>query len=280
MDAVVPFMIEKGLFRGAYISADTAITEMLACHDYPKVVEYALSQIAILALALSNMIKYEGSFSLQVCGNGPVSLVFVAVTYDKQIRGYCVYEKDQLPSSDAISNEILFGKGQLLFSVSQIGQEPYQGVVALNQKGLVGTVKEYFDCSEQIKTELIVRQEKGLVRCLILQQMPKKVEISSEEQKNLWETVSILLNSVKNEELFNEKLHPEKLLYRLFHANELVVFNKTKPSFFCLCHKSTMKHFLDKLQPAEREALYQKNKIVTECQFCKKQYVFTREDFL
>lgn len=279
MDAIMPFMIEKGLFRGAYIGTDKTIEEMLACHSYPKVVERVLSQMAVLALALSNTIKYEGVFSLQVRGNGPISSAFVTVTHDKQIRGYSVYEEDRLPSVGDLSNEVLFGQGQLFFSVGQVGKEPYQGVVMLTQKSLTETLKDYFEKSEQIKTELIVRQENAQTRCLILQQMPLKVDVSLEKQNDLWETAVILLNSVKNEELFDNNLAPEKLLYRLFHANELVVFNKTVPSFFCPCHRSSMKRFLDKLTPAEREAFYQDGKIITECQFCNKQYTFTREDF-
>lgn len=279
MDIVMPFIIEKGLFRGSLIAADQTITDMLDCHSYPPLVERIMSQAAVLALALAGSIKYEGVFSLQIRGNGPISTVFITVTHDKQLRGYCVYEADRLPDESETDNEVLFGSGQLLFSLAQIGKEPYQGVVMLTQKTLLETVKDYFEKSEQIKTELIIRQEGRYSRCLILQQMPIKSDVSVEQQADLWQTALVLLNSVKDSELFESKLPPEQVLYRLFHANDLVVFKGDEPTFFCPCHSSTMKRFLDKLTPAERESLYQEGKIITECQFCQKQYTFTQEDF-
>ncbi len=279
MDTVMPFIAEDGLFRGSYINADKAVSEILACHSYPVVVERALAEVAVLALALSGTIKYKGVFSLQIRAAGPVSTLFVTVTDDKQLRGYAVFEADRLPAVEEADNTTLFGNGQLLFSVSQVGQEPYQGIVALTQKTLCETVLDYFNRSEQIKTELVLRQDGVKTRCLLLQQMPDKAGVSPEEQADLWETLTVLLHSVQDKELFDDNLPPEQVLYRLFHANNLTVFNGAEPVFFCPCHSDKMKRFLTRLSEQEREELYQDGKIVAECQFCQKQYTFERKDF-
>ncbi len=278
MNQLTPFMINNGLAKGVYINADLAISEMIACHTYPDIVNHILAQAALLALALSHTIKYEGIFSFQIKGDGAIKNVYVSATHDKQIRGYCVFEPDNLPATD-FSNTSLFGKGNLLFSVSQIGKEPYQGIVQLTGKSLIDSVVAYFAQSEQIKTDIILQEKNNQYRCILLQKMPDKKDISSDEQADLYETASVLLHSVKKSELFDKNLPPEKLLYRLFHANDLVVFKSTEPLFHCPCHSSKMKHFLDNLEENQRNDLFQDNKITLSCQFCNKQYTFTPADF-
>ncbi len=279
MDIIQPFMLQGGLFRGSYIAADETIRDILGAHSYPAVVADVLTRTILLATALSGNLKYEGVFSLQIRGNGPISSVFVNVTHEHKIRAYAVFEEDRLPTGDNLTNTQLFGTGQLLFSVAQPGGEPYQGVVLLTEKDLVETVLAYFTQSEQILTDIVLRVKDGQGRCLLLQQMPAKADVAPEKQADLWETVQVLANSVRDDELFDDKLDAQTVLFRLFHADELTVFSAQKPAFECPCYRGKMKEFLSKMAPAEREGLYQDGKIITVCQFCNAEYVFTREDF-
>ena len=279
MDSVMPFVLENARFKGVYIGADTAIKEILDCHSYPVVVQKALSQAIVLALSLAQSIKYNGVFSFEVRASGPITSLYVNVTHDKQVRAYATFDAEKLPSENELTNKALFGNGELLFSVTQLGQEPYQGIVVLTGETLVDAVTDYFKLSEQIKTDLILRQKDGKTRCLMLQQMPLKAGDDKQEVAELYETVHVLMQSVKDTELFYENLAPEKLLFRLFHANDLTVYEPQTPVFSCPCHKDKMKRFLSKLDAKEREDLYQDGEIVTECQFCQTQYVFKHEDF-
>lgn len=279
MDSITSFILEGTRFKGVYIGADKTIQDILTCHSYPPVVQHILGQGVVLALALAQSIKYQGVFSFQVRSSGPIQSLFINVTHDKQVRAYAVFEEDRLPKEDNLTNESLFGNGELLFSVTQLGKEPYQGIVSLTGKTLTDTVLDYFRLSEQIQTDLIVRQKDGVSRCLMVQQMPVKAEEDPVETASLYETITVLMSSVRDSELFTDKLAPEQLLYRLFHANDLTVYEPATPSFSCPCRKEQMKRFLERLPEAEREELYQDGEIVTECQFCRSQYVFKHEDF-
>ena len=109
--------------------------------------------------------------------------------------------------------------------------------------------------------------------------MPNKVGISVEESNDLWETVCVLLNSVQNKELFSEKLTPDEVLFRLFHANKLVVFEAQTPIFECRCYRGKMENFLKKMPPNERQDLYNdKGVIEVSCQFCGEIYQFSKDD--
>lgn len=278
MDIIKSFMLENGLFRGSFIAADDAIHKMMENHNYPPIVKSYLTQAALLTIALSAGIKYDGVFSLQIKGNGPISTLFCDITTDYKIRGYAVYDTERLTGNLSGMSDAI-GTGQMLFSVAQVGQEPYQGVVALTGNSLTDTVKSYFQLSEQINTDIVLRQNKAEARLIILQQMPDKQGISTEEKNDLWKTLTILLNSVKDIELFSDKLSVDEILFRLFHANELTVFPDNIPSYECRCYRDKMYGFLKRLSPAERENLYQDDKITAGCQFCNEQYIFTRADF-
>ncbi len=280
MDIILPFMLDNGFSRGVYINADKTISDILACHSYPQIVESVVAQTIVLTLALSANLKFNGTFSLNIRGGGPIQTIFVSATNDKKVRAYAVYDNDKLPQQDtSLTNQDLFGNGELLFSVSQIGQEPYQGIIQLTQNSLIETVLDYFRQSEQIKTNLVLRQDGKKVRCILLQQMPLKQDIEPEQANDLWETENVLLESVRNTELFDDKLTPQEILYRLFHANTATVFDGQTPEFSCPCHRSQMEKFLKKMSDEEREPLYQDGKIITECQFCQNQFTFTKEDF-
>lgn len=276
MDIIQSFMLDGGLFRGVFIAADQSLQELNEKHQYPQAVKKVLNECAVMAFALSNGLKYDGRFALQLRGQEKVSSVYVDVTKENRIRGYAVY--DQTASWDTdISFRSLFPTGELLFSVSQIGQEPYQGIVQLTGETLVQTVQSYFDLSVQIPTLIITDSDQDCIRCLLIQKMPDKKEIPYEIQNDLWETVRILAKSVQHDELFGT-LTPKEILFRLFHEHQLVIFNEQKPFFSCDCHRDKMFRFLKKLTPIEREELYQNNQIITSCQFCGQEYTFKKEE--
>lgn len=277
MDIIKSFMLEEGLFKGSFIAADQTVSDIWNKHDYPDVLRPIFTEAVLVALALSNGIKYQGVFSLQIKGEGPISLLYVDVTTDKKVRGYLSFD-EKVDFKDKKTLADLFGKGQLIFSVAGLGQEPYQGVVALAHKTLVEAVKDYFRLSEQIDTELILRLHKDQGRCLLIQRMPDKSGLSSEDVSDLWETVTVLLNSVQNKELFSD-LSPDEILFRLFHANKLQVYEPVRPIFECRCYRGKMENFLKKMYPAERQGLYNEaGKIEVSCQFCGEKYLFAKED--
>jgi len=278
MDIIKSFMLEDGLFKGTFIAADKTVADIWEKHNYPATLRPIFEQAVLMALALSAGIKYQGVFSLQIKGNGPVSLLYVDVTTDKKVRGYMSFdEQAELGEKENLAS--LFGKGQLIFSVAGLGQEPYQGVVALSDKSLIDTVKDYFRLSEQIDTEIILRQSGNQGRCILLQRMPDKANFSAENITDLWETVTVLLNSIQDKELFSD-LSVDEILFRLFHANKLVVFEPVVPVFECRCYRGKMKNFLKKMTQNERQSLYNEaGQIEVSCQFCGEKYTFSKTDF-
>lgn len=277
MDIIKTFLLEDGLFRGVFIAADDVVETIWKKHGYPDKLRPIFSEAVVMALALSAGIKYDGVFSLQIKGDGAVSSLFVDVTTDKKVRGYIVFDEEAVTKAgDRLSD--LFGRGQLIFSVAGVGQEPYQGVIAVNKETLVDVVADYFALSEQIRTDIVLRRRGASVRCVMIQQMPGKADVSAETAADLWETIQVLSGSVRDEELFSETLTADAILFRLFHANKLVVYPAKTPVFECRCYRGRMEAFLKRMSPVEREMLYRDGRIEASCQFCGEVFTFTREE--
>lgn len=79
----------------------------------------------------------------------------------------------------------------------------------------------YFEQSEQLKTRLWLFSDENNAAGLMLQELP-----SQEGQLNDWETIEILANTVTAQEMFDLDCH--ELLYRLFHEEDVRLFNSEK----------------------------------------------------
>src|SRR5262249_61790922 len=119
-----------------------------------------------LAAALAGALKYEGVFTLQTKGDGPIHLIVADVTSDGAVRGYAQYDREKLakataalPPGAGIGGPVprLLGAGHLAFTVDQ-GEhsERYQGIVELQGATLAECAHHYFRQSEQVEAGLKV----------------------------------------------------------------------------------------------------------------------------
>ena len=90
-DLIQPFQIEASAIRGRLVRLGPALDEILTRHDYPAVVASVLGEAMALAALLSTALKYEGIFTLQTKGNGPLSLLVADITSTGDLRGYAQF---------------------------------------------------------------------------------------------------------------------------------------------------------------------------------------------
>ncbi len=280
MNYVLPFLLEEGLYRGRFVKCETLMDDLLAHHTYPEVVEHVVIQAVLLAILLSSALKYDGLFTMQVQGSGPVTLIVVDVMSDGQIRASVRFDEDKLPKQPKTLADV-FGKGVLVFTVDQDVKEDerYQGVIELSGNDLVSSVLAYFDKSEHVATDLILlsQQKDGhrLAAGILVQQVPGK-EVNPEKED--FETISVLMQSVQKKEIFDASLSAEQVLFRLFHANMLTIFPKKDIRFECRCSEEKIKHVLGSFSEEQLNDMYEDGTIHVTCQFCGKTYDFKKED--
>lgn len=93
-DFVLPFQLEKMPVRGRLVRLKYSIQDILERHQYPSPVNHLLEELIALSTALANLFKFEGIFTLQISGDGPVRLMIVDITHEGKIRACARYDKE------------------------------------------------------------------------------------------------------------------------------------------------------------------------------------------
>lgn len=272
-DLVQPFQIEGPGLRGRLVKLGPAIDTILTRHDYPPAVANLLAEALTLAATLSAALKYEGVFTLQIKGSGPVKMLVADVTSAGTLRGYAEVDGD-LPSGEAALSRLV-GQGYLAFTVDQgTHTERYQGIVELTGDTLADSVHHYFRQSEQFSAAVRLatgRGEDGTWRAgaLMLQRLPDKERIVLREERDEdWRRAVILMNSASDAELLDPGMESRDLLYRLFHEDGVRVFESYGLAFGCRCSRERAERILASLPRGEIAELTVDGKVTVTCQFC------------
>lgn len=297
-DECTSFLIDNGLFVGRIARLENVLKTIIQKHGYVKNVSASLSETTALAVLLANALKFEGLFTLQLQGSGPVSTIVADVTSDGSLRACANYNKEQLEKAWALrknEGEIeatphLLGNGTLAFTLDDGKNNYHQGIVDLQGKTLEECALRYFKQSEQIETMLklfidIPEKEDRTWRAggILLQRVPNigGKDINIEEIAELKNEAEIFLKSLKKEELFDERLSLPEILHRLYHANNLVITKQNRYQFRCRCSREKLLKTLRGFSEEELSSMVEDNgKITAKCGFCSEIYEFTMPEIL
>jgi len=298
-DAIQPFMIEDLGLRGRLVRLGPAADAIVSRHDYPEPVAALLAETIALACTLANTIKYEGVFTLQAQGDGPVRLMVADVTSAGHVRAYAAFDPARFaalgPGAPANPVPRHLGAGHLAFTVDQGPRtERYQGVVDLAGATLADCAQHYFRQSEQIQTviHLAVGRAGGRWRAggLMVQRLPSGrndfdtawdlASLQEEERDDGWRRVAALVGSVKDGELLNPALTAAELLYRLFHEDGVRLYKRRALEDRCRCSRERAGNTLRLLDRHELDDANAKvdGAVVVTCQFCNRHERFDDRD--
>ena len=289
---VLPFQLEKSNLRGRIVKISSVLDQIINAHNYPKPVSHLVAESTTLALALTSMLKFEGIFTLQAQGDGPVKMLVSDVVSPLQVRTCASFEEDRVeqarlqlaamsvPESSQNHLAQYLGKGYLAFTVDRKGeQERYQGIVELKGASLVECVQEYFRQSEQIDTafkmSVGMRDNKWNATAIMLQKMPEEDgKPLGNTHEDDWRRAMILLDSATDNELLSEDIQPGDMLYRLFHEEGVRVYESTDIVHECRCNKDRVINVINSLPEDDREYMVKDGKIEMKCEFCSRTYNF------
>lgn len=290
---VLPFRLEKSNVRGRMVRLGSVLGDMLSRHDYPPPVSALLSEVATLGLALSAMLKYEGIFSLQIKGDGPISLLVADVTTRGEVRAYASFDAAAVKKAAKRKQDTenhyyhLLGKGYMAFTVDQgMGADNrYQGIVELKGESIVDAVQHYFSQSEQIKTSfrLAVHPQDGHWRAsaIMIQQMPeedagKGVSATGELSIEDWARAVMFLDTCTEGEMLSPVLPATDVLYRLFNEDGVRIYPILHVRFKCRCSRERVEQILKTIPQQEMIDICEKDGFASiKCEFCSEDYIFT-----
>lgn len=303
-DVVVPFTIEGRDVRGRIARLDEVVDDIIARHDYPDAVSSLLGEALLYAALLGSMMKFEGIFTLQASGDGPVSVVVAdyaaaagadgSVSIGGVVRGYARYDEARLAAlgDGPFDLGMLMGQGRLVFTLDQ-GQyaERYQGIVELTGASLDRAVRAYFLNSEQLPSEIIAHCAKvddgndddgprWRAACLLIQHLPGGGKIRGDDvAEENWQHVRALMQSVRRDEMLDPALSLHDILYRLFHEDGVRVFAPSHVALGCRCSEDRLRLIISSFSEEERSDMAEDNVISATCEFCKTEYRFLLSEF-
>jgi molecular chaperone Hsp33 len=290
-DLVQPFRIDPFALRGRLVRLGPTIDRILSQHAYPEPVAAMLGEAITLAVVLAGALKYEGIFTLQTKGDGPIRLMVADVSTSGALRGYAQYDAAKLEvaqtGATVLSVPRLLGSGYIAFTVDQ-GEDTdrYQGIVELAGATLAECAQHYFRQSEQIQAgiKLAVGRAgaRGTWRAggLMLQRVPPEggYGVIADDVEDGWRRAMVLMSSATAEELVDPGLAPHRLLFRLFHEDGVRVYDTHPLEARCRCSRERIEGVLRLFSTDELEEMRKEGATTVTCQFCNQSYVFDEAD--
>lgn len=284
-DMIQPFHVDALGVNGRVVRLGPVLDRLVAPHNYPPAVADLLSQVVVLAVTLSSVLKFDGVFTLQVQGNGPVSLVMADVTSAGGVRSYARYDAARLAEIDASGSQgapvpALLGSGYLAFTVDQgPDTERYQGITELTGATLADCAHDYFRQSEQLETAILLASDADplVAGAIMVQRLPGRHGADKDEAEEAWRRAVILMSSLSSGELLDPAVTTDRLLYRLYHQDGVRVTDGRAVEQTCRCSRKKVANTLRSFPQAEIEDMAEDGKVTVTCEFCGTDYVFSPE---
>lgn len=307
-DVVIPFAIEGRGATGRVTRLDAVVDTILTRHNYPRVVSTLLGEALAISALLGSLMKFEGIFTLQAKGDGPVSLLVCdfttaagsdgSVSIGGTLRGHASFDAERLTELDENQPhdlKALMGDGYLAFTLDQgDNTERYQGIVELAGESLDDCARAYFENSEQIASDIKTRcglasgpsgmhwrASSTLIRHLpaVGGDITHTKDVTDEERSENWQHVRAMLGSLRAEEMLDPRLSLHDVLYRLYHEDGVRVFAPAHITFGCRCSAERLETVIKSFTDEERNSIAQDGVIDASCEFCKTVYSFKLADF-
>ncbi len=269
---------------------------------YPAPVSQMLGELTAAAVLMQSSIKFNGSLTLQIAGDGPVKLAVAEVQPDLSLRATATVMGDvaKLGEGSSLSSMInVNNKGRCAVTLDPKdkfpGQQPYQGVVPLFDdhhqpiEKLSSVIEHYMLQSEQLDTTMVLAANETVAAGLLIQRIPMQgegnlagsmVSKRNEEEIGLnehYNRLAVFAASLKQEELLT--LDANEILHRLFWEEAVVRYEPLPAKFACTCSRERVSNMILSLGHAEvAEILAERGDVEVSCEFCGQQQRFDPVD--
>ncbi len=262
-DCLRRFLFENTRLRGEIVTLDETFRIATSRFVYPPAVHALVGESLAATALLAATIKFDGSLALRVHGDGPVQLLVAQITGDRSLRGLARWN-GEVSEGPLLS---ITGPGRLSMTIDTgPDQERYQGIVELEGSTLAASIEAYFARSEQLATRLWLAADPRRATGLLLQQLP-----GAEADLETWRRVVMLAQTITREELVG--LDGEDVLRRLFHEEDVRIFEGEPLRFGCSCSLETIHSLVRAFGRSEAEAIVrEEGGIHASCEFCNQRF--------
>lgn len=288
---VTPFYLAGRPVRGRLVRLGVLADTLLTRHDHPAPVTRLAGKALALVAALASALKFSGSFSLQIKGDGPVSMLVADCTNTGALRFYARTDDEALETllaeTPKPTDRELLGNGYMALTVDQGAEmDRHQGIVEIAGNDLSAMAMHYFASSEQHACWIMLACQMtdagwragGLILERIAGEGGSHV-VEDEAAEASWETATILAGTLSTKELLDDNLPTLQLLHRLFHEEDLHVSQPRALAFGCRCSRARLANVLETFPKDDLDHMCQDDgNIVMTCEFCNVDFRFARKN--
>ena len=247
-DQLHRYLFENFAVRGELVTVSETLQQILENHDYPQPVKNVLAELLVATSLLTATLKFDGDITVQLQG--------------------------EIPENADLKT--LVGNGYVVITITPSEGERYQGVVGLEGDTLAACLEDYFMRSEQLPTRLFIRtgdvDGKPAAGGMLLQVMP-----AQNAQQDDFDHLATLTETIKTEELLT--LPANEVLWRLYHEEEVTVYDPQDVEFKCTCSRERCADALKTLPDEEVDSiLAEDGEIDMHCDYCGNHYLFNAMD--
>lgn len=269
-DIVVPFVFESLPVRGALIQLKKSWRRMQLGHDYERPVLETLGHSAAASALIAQSLKFDGSITLQISGDGPLAMLVMQCTSQLELRGMA----NAAPLERATGFADLVSRARCAITVDAGAMDrPYQGIVEVGGASLADSIELYYARSAQIPSHLALVSDPFCCGGLLLQQLPGEAGPPPDD----WRRLGLLASTLRVVDV-NEGIGPD-LLARLFAEDDLRLFKPRATAFKCRCSRGRAEDVLRVLGESEtRAVLAEQGRVEVTCEYCGRRRHFDTVD--
>lgn len=270
-DSLQRLIFEHAPVRGEIVNLDATWRAVLERHDYPVGLQHLLGEMMAAAALLAATLKFSGTLIMQIHGTGAIKLLVVECTSEMTLRATAKWE-GEVPLG-TLAELIENGRFAITIDPQEEGKQSYQGIVSLEGDTVADALEGYMLRSEQLETRLWLAADGHQATGMLLQKLPDQAEHDADG----WNRAIHLGSTLSRDELLH--LPASQIIHRLFHEEDIRVFESTLVSFGCSCSHERVANMLRLLGHEEvRTILEEQSKIEVSCEFCNRHYEFDAVD--
>jgi molecular chaperone Hsp33 len=283
-DEVRRFIVENRPVRGHWVRLEGAWRELRAHKDYPEPVRELLGQAVAASVLLAATLKFNGTLTLQLQGNGAVRLLVAQCTHDFRLRAVArfddaaVEEISSDPKGGAVFRRLVGTDGRFAVTIEADEKNTrYQGIVPLTGASLADSLETYFASSEQLPTRVLLAADGERGVGMLVQKLPDPANADESDMKAIWDEAQKGIERLSPDDLLQRPV--EELLERGFIAHDMRLFKGAPVQFECRCSQGRVSSLLRSLGAEEvRDVLTEQGAVTVTCEFCHRPYRFEAAD--
>jgi molecular chaperone Hsp33 len=295
-DLILPFQADQADVFGRLVKLGPVVDTILSRHEYPELVSKLLGEAVALTALLGAALKSEGKFILQASTDGPVDLLVADYQVPGQLRGYARFSADRVAALAGADGDLtgLLGQGHFAMTIDRGSEtERYQGVVPLEGGSLTEAADTYFRQSEQLPTFIRLAVAKhyragqaqrpwtwragGLLVQKLTREGGHAPQGGFEEED--WMRARSLAETVEDHELLDPLLPPDRLLYHLFHEEQVRAYPAIGLETYCSCSRERVEELLRRFTSEDLKDMVVDGEVWVTCEFCNSRYRFDPASF-